>query len=136
MNYSEIRQRYHDIHFRPKGESVLASALGRVISFIFPGKGTMKFHPIDDMRSILGYQYRLSRTEGVDLTGFTTAGRLTPTYRATGVTFATEGRYVEVGKARVGDLFYPERSVKIAVFEAPEPTEAQITVEELEKCLG
>lgn len=108
-----------------------------LLSIFFPVEAIQPFHPINDMRSILGYQYRLSRAEGVEPTGAITQLRITPHISETSVKRSIEGEYVEVGTPKVGDLQFPERSLKVTVFpiqyESPmEPTQEQISVESLE----
>jgi len=94
---------------------------------LFPPEPLGAFHPVD-AREILAYQYRLSRAEGVEPTGAITQLRITPRIFETSVKHSIEGEYVEVGTPKVGDLRFPERSLKITVFpvqyEGPmEPTQ-------------
>src|SRR5271156_1875721 len=85
--------------------------LHQVLGSLFPAPPTnLSFHPINDMKTILGYQYRLTRTAGMEVSGgVRQTHHITPFITETGIKLAVEGEYVELGDIRVGDLHFPER---------------------------
>lgn len=96
----------------------------------------IRFHPINDLPGILGYQYRLSRTQGEEITNYVVQAR---------VKRVIEGEYIDpwpqsdVKYSRVERPLVAVYSVPPTVVyppSAPEPTQEQIAPEELEKCLA
>jgi hypothetical protein len=90
------------------------------LASLFPMEPLGTFHPIDDMKTILGYQYRISRTKGVEATDGISQTRLAFHITPTSVKCSIEGEYMELGNTKVGDLQFPERSRKVAVYPSRE----------------
>jgi hypothetical protein len=112
-----------------------------LLALLFPILPPVPFHPINELQGVLGYQRRLDRTGGVEMTGYITQTRIKPRVTETGVKYSVEGEYVELGRPVMGDLRFPERSRKVAIYpvrveEVPEPTVKQISTESLEELLN